>query len=294
MTDLQLAVAAHQGTSFVPEQRGEQAHAELVRFLAEVESETRAAFPTLPADVVTQQVERFRAGYLRRWRAWMGAKSRCLSPMITGPSNFPTRRNEKANNSEHNRLTALLSYEQRGQAAMRRILARMAAPAADDAAAAELAKLEKQLAAMKFVNGLLRRTRTPLPEKVAAVVAELGVSEATATTWLTAKDCFGRVGFPGYELTSVRGKIERLRAKVRTFNTTPAESQAVGGVEVVEDVADDRLRLIFPDKPSEDVRDLLKRNGFRWSPANGAWQRQLTENARVAARLLLAKLACNA
>lgn len=40
-----------------------------------------------------------------------------------------------------------------------------------------------------------------------------------------------------------------------------------------------RLQLIFDGKPAENVRAILKNNGFRWSPRYMAWQRQLTENA---------------
>lgn len=38
----------------------------------------------------------------------------------------------------------------------------------------------------------------------------------------------------------------------------------------------DREKLI------EATRSILKSNGFRWSPSQGAWQRQLTNNARYA------------
>ena len=31
--------------------------------------------------------------------------------------------------------------------------------------------------------------------------------------------------------------------------------------------------MIFPDKPEENIRKILKSNGFRWSPSFGAWQR---------------------
>ena len=34
--------------------------------------------------------------------AWIAAKSRCFSSMITGPAKFPTRRHEKATQSEQN------------------------------------------------------------------------------------------------------------------------------------------------------------------------------------------------
>lgn len=46
---------------------------------------------------------------------------------------------------------------------------------------------------------------------------------------------------------------------------------------------ENRLQLIFDEKPEENVRTILKKNGFRWSGRFKAWQRQLTENAICAA-----------
>ena len=40
------------------------------------------------------------------------------------------------------------------------------------------------------------------------------------------------------------------------------------------------MQLFFDDKPESNVRDVLKKNGFRWSRKNNCWQRQLTDNAR--------------
>jgi len=48
-----------------------------------------------------------------------------------------------------------------------------------------------------------------------------------------------------------------------------------------------RIQLEFDGKPSEDIRSLLKQNGFKWSPKNQVWQRQLTLNAKSATRQLL-------
>lgn len=47
-----------------------------------------------------------------------------------------------------------------------------------------------------------------------------------------------------------------------------------------------RLQLVFDGKPEDGTRERLKANGFRWSPKNGAWQRQLTDNARRALKAL--------
>ena len=41
-----------------------------------------------------------------------------------------------------------------------------------------------------------------------------------------------------------------------------------------------RLQLIFEGKPELEMRTLLKSKGFKWSPLNNCWQRQLTNNAR--------------
>ena len=48
-----------------------------------------------------------------------------------------------------------------------------------------------------------------------------------------------------------------------------------------------RLQILFDGKPDEETRAALKSNGFRWSPKNQAWQRQLTRNAEYAARQVL-------
>ena len=44
-----------------------------------------------------------------------------------------------------------------------------------------------------------------------------------------------------------------------------------------------RVQFIFDGKPDEQTREILKRNGFRWAPSQGAWQRQLTQNGKYAA-----------
>lgn len=62
------------------------------------------------------------------------------------------------------------------------------------------------------------------------------------------------------------------------------------GFKVVENFDLDRVQFVFPDKPSEDERALLKGEAFKWAPSQGAWQRQLTNNAISAARRVIAKL----
>ena len=60
--------------------------------------------------------------------------------------------------------------------------------------------------------------------------------------------------------------------------------------KVVENTEIMRLQLIFDGKPEPEVRDILKSNGFRWAPSQGAWQRQLTNNAKYALKCVMKEL----
>lgn len=50
--------------------------------------------------------------------------------------------------------------------------------------------------------------------------------------------------------------------------------------KVVENTEIMRLQLLFDGIPEARTRDVLKKNGFKWSPSNKAWQRLLNDNAR--------------
>jgi hypothetical protein len=111
-------------------------------------------------------------------------------------------------------------------------------------------------------------------------------------------DYMGRVGFADYVLTNNGANIRRMKervAELTTRNAARAEltedvEREVNGVRYIENTAAERIQLIFPGKPAESVRDLLKSYGFRWAPSEGAWQRQLTANGQAAAALILDKL----
>lgn len=53
----------------------------------------------------------------------------------------------------------------------------------------------------------------------------------------------------------------------------------IGDVEIWQNVEQNRLQIIYPGKPDAETIERLKRNGYKWSPRNTAWQRQLTPNA---------------
>jgi hypothetical protein len=62
------------------------------------------------------------------------------------------------------------------------------------------------------------------------------------------------------------------------------------GFQVERNTDINRLQLKFDGKPSENVRSILKSNGFRWSPREGAWQRQLGANSEGSLSRVVEKL----
>lgn len=56
--------------------------------------------------------------------------------------------------------------------------------------------------------------------------------------------------------------------------------------KVIQNEQENRLQLKFDGKPDDATRTLLKKNGYKFSPSRGVWQRQLTNNARYSVRLI--------
>lgn len=52
----------------------------------------------------------------------------------------------------------------------------------------------------------------------------------------------------------------------------------------------DRIQIKHDTKPNQDVITLMKKNGFKWSPFNKAWQRQITANAIYTTKHLINQL----
>ena len=157
-------------------------------------------------DAADREYNDYSEGFEQRWRAWIAARGRTASVMVTGASNFPAARNRKRLDTEQRRSEELTEWAERER---KRALKRLA-PEPDYAG--ELAKQEALLETMKACNKVVRR-KWPDERKVAAMVADVGLSEPTARKVLE-PDFAGRVGFPSHTLSSVRGKIKRLRANL--------------------------------------------------------------------------------
>lgn len=82
------------------------------------------------------------------------------------------------------------------------------------------------------------------------------------------------------EITRIKKRIESLKAQEKS----PDVIEEINGVKIETDKVQNRLMIFFGSIPNEETRTFLKRNGFRWSPTNKAWQRMPSEWALDLAR----------
>lgn len=277
-----LAQAAHQGTSFSPERRGESEIAGYASTLAADYADLEAhAIKGGTLDLLPSEFARYRAGLRRRQIAYLQSSSRCVSSFIAGPSNFPARRMNKRAEIAHKRLSEMLDF--RGyakRAAIRNLRPDLRPIMAGDADAVERLQREHDTATrvharMKAANAAIRKHAKAGPDAQVEALMAQGFTEPRARDLLKPDFC-GRIGFADYEITNNGANIRRIAARIAALEQAKAqpdtEREGANGVRMEDSPADNRVRLFFPGKPADDVRAKLKAHGFRWSPTVGAWQ----------------------
>lgn len=229
--------------------------------------------------------------YAQRLAAWYNDGYRidgmCPSILVAGPANFPTRKKERQNAArdkhmaEYEKIKYLLTKIRRiGTSAD---IIKSGDQRAIEKLRAKVEALEKQQATMKAVNAYYRKHKTL---EGCDLLDEQGLAELKRSmevvTWCDAP-------YPSFSLSNNRQRINAAKKRIEQLEATKergaGESEAViigEQCRVVENSELMRLQLVFDGKPSDEVRAALKKHGFRWSPKNGAWQRQLTGNARFA------------
>ena len=198
--------------------------------------------------------------YAQRLADWynklFSIEMRCPSIMIAGGSNFPVRKKEKqvAALDKHYALYGeLQDYKE---------------------------KIKKLASSSNIIKSSFRKHGT---------LKGYGDGEYDN---VTIDNMYG-VPFPSYCLTNNNAKIRTAKQRLKELEEAKASAHGedietgIEGIKIVENTEAMRIQLIFDDKPSAEVRDVLKSNGFRWSPKFAAWQRHLNSNGKYAVKKVL-------
>ena len=276
----EMAVNACRLVSMDPERMGNHiciaCSEELDEFLSKIPEELRAEYE---------------AKYLQKWREWLAALSRCYSVLVVGPARFNNRRHEKMNDYERAARQRLKDWSENVVKRINR-QQRLTGWQEVERLQSKLDTLTELHEKMKAANKIVRSKKMVEAEQIDELVA-LGFNEQQAIEILKPTERWQSVGFQTYQLQNNLAKIKDTQAAIERHKAmAEAEDKEIkfNGGRVVVCNSDERMRFYFDEIPSVEVRNLMKRNAFKWSPKNGAWQRQLTANCKFDTKRILAEL----
>lgn len=223
--------------------------------------------------------------------------TRCPSVLICGAGNFPTRKKEKQiaawdkNMENFRKADHYLDMLKRAHT----LAVKSDDPEVLDFLRAKLAGLEEAHALMVSANAYYRKNKTlegfeGIPADTMAWITRPGVYLPGGRNGDGSPLAFYGKPFPTYELTNSNANIKRVKQRIETLEAVKASKsieEEHDGYTYRENAEAMRVQLRFDGKPDDETRALLKRNGFRWAPSQGVWQRQLNDNGKYAAHRVM-------
>lgn len=209
--------------------------------------------------------------FAKKYAEWLNKSYRiasmCPSIMVAGPANFPMKKKDKQNRARDNHLAELQA----------------------------IIAIKERIEEIGYMTETIKAGDADAVEKLEAKIERLRAEhEAMKNANRGARAKGEKAPYPSFSIANSNKRIRDAEQRLASIKAAKEagsekrEAEFMGEpVEIVENAELMRLQLIFEGKPSEEIRAKLKGHGFRWSPKNGAWQRQLTNNARFALRCMM-------
>jgi hypothetical protein len=243
----ETAYRAFVNVSFNPEIRGESQRDSFATEIIKLYDELIKLDPERIAEI-EQDIEDYTQRLLKKELAWLGAKSRTISPMITGPANFPAQRNQKALDTEHNRVTEYLEYREKASLGLKRKYKKVV-----------VIDIQKLIQGYKE-RGLNNLLKEGLYRKLINIAKDDRMEEVQEAL----KDISN--------IFTSRHKIHRELQEMIEQKTAVNITETINNVEIVDNIQDNRIQLFFNSKPDSEMITYLKSKAWKWTPSKQCWQ----------------------
>lgn len=245
-----------------------------------------------------EKQEEYIVTFKQKFSSLLGSLSNCASTMIVGPANFNHKRNERANRSYDNKNEEFKTWRYKFINTMQRM--KEAARPEEEKREEAWNRLKQDIASSArtiheidtgkargydralFVSSILNKVSTfanhgevEIVQKAVDFITEY--NSGVKKPIITARNKF-------FQLPEM---AQRMKEKLKAVKEQESKEVKFEGGILMWNYEEDRLQILFDNIPDESKRKELKSSGFRWSPRNKAWQRQLTNNAVYAAERVL-------
>ncbi len=249
-------------------------------------------------ELLANELNRYKENYLNKMYDILAAKSRTASPMITGPAKFPVEKNRKALEAEMKKVEAFLEWQKKALKSIEKKLTKAQTP--ETVSQNELKRLKKRVAETVAIvkaietgeaRGTDKRLITTNLSGVLKRSADKGFTKEVSEALEYLKELEAKhLKKPVFaKNNSIWGYAEKAAAEIAEKPTGEKAIAEYEGVEIVNNYDADRTQIRFADKPSSEVISALKKEAWRWSPSNSAWQRKLTRAAEHSAKQIISK-----
>ena len=208
--------------------------------------------------------------------------TRCPSVMIVGAGNFPVKKKEKQINAWNKNMQ---EYRE-----IQNILEKIkgigtAGISSDDPEAIQKLKekllhLEEAQENKKAVNVYYKKNKTLKGCNILTEEEQNDLTDYMERQNITKP-------YSSFELSNNNANIRRVKERIKELEQKATDTTLRGWTfengSIVANRELNRLQILFDEKPDEELRTKLKRNGFKWSSRQGVWQRLLNRNAIYAA-----------
>jgi hypothetical protein len=152
----------------------------------------------------------------------------------------------------------------------------------------KLKKLEDKQAHMKHVNRVHR-----VFIKNPATLDKANVSDSIKTAIRNYKPQYSweKTLYPSYAMQNGNGNINSVKKRIASLEEVAGREDMkkdYDGFTYLEE--DNRHQFVFDGKPEPEIRTILKKHAFKWSPTRGAWVRKQGGYARFAAENVIKAL----
>ncbi|WP_101908099.1 ArdC family protein [Tenacibaculum dicentrarchi] len=236
----------------------------------------------------------------------ISSRSRTASSMITGSANFPTEKNRKKIGYYRNKMEKYFAIHDKGIDAIKKKIHPFIQIKSGEKNTIEMLNqkvfnLEKLRDIEKDFNKNIHRKNANIDDRKLFFIENNPVpfykkAFPNDSTWSVDSSVTEAINGSNLIIKFHLSKTildtkKRIKGEELRNNEIGSDGSKMffdGGYYIHNSEAN-RIQVFYDEKPNDETIKILKKNAFRWSPKNKAWQRQMTRNAIYVAKKLFKK-----
>lgn len=254
--DKKLFIDSYKYNSMDPEKRGE-------RDLNDYKKDLTEILNTFLLSKNKKEALKFFKEFVEKdWnkkRDLLAKHGKIASPMVTGGAKFPVAKNEKANTTYRKAFESYYVWRKK-----------------------ELNRIKKELG-LNYEKPAEYGIKSGDPDAIQKLKNQIVKYENLIKDIKSGKE-------KGYELSLARQYLNRYKKRLESLQNIKKQGDkkiTKNNITFLDNTELMRYQLFFDGIPEKEIRDELKKSGFRWSPKNKAWQSYRNNKAMILINKLL-------